>query len=59
MDSITSAASYTRRVTSGQLAARAASASAAVAASVAAPLTFVNVLAMLGRTTPPKIELAA
>jgi hypothetical protein len=50
---------YTRHVTSGQLAARAASASAAVAASVAAPLTLVNVLAMLGRPTPPAIDLAA
>jgi len=60
MDSIRiSAAFYTRRVTSGQLAARAASASAAVAASVAAPLTSANVLAMLGRPTPPAIDLAA
>jgi hypothetical protein len=59
MDSISSVANYTLRVSSGQLAARAASASAVLAASVAAPLASVNVLAMLGRQTPPKIDLAA
>jgi hypothetical protein len=60
MNSINSSASYyPRPVTSGQLAARAASASAAVAASLAAPFTSANVLAVLGRPTPPAIDLAA
>jgi hypothetical protein len=54
MDSISSVSVYTRRVSGGQLAALAASASAAVAALSAAPLSAANPLAILGRQATPE-----